>query len=206
MSKIWLLLSIRNKLIPPPLYSALFYNVFKALNLFLNKYEAMAMALGCSPYHRGSTQSSGMAWHCWLTSQNVKNEGSCSWHYSIYRLQLSIFAQTLGMASPIKLPSQCKTCSPSFLKLIWARWQSGQYSSLEASVFCIAAAPVLHVSLTSEITRKKGGFRSHSHPYFIHCVFTKLGNTGLIRYQPYRTDHDTRRQCRIDYIDYRSKC
>ncbi len=45
-------------------YSALFYNVFKALNLFLNKYEVVAIALGCSPYQRGSSQSSGMAWHC----------------------------------------------------------------------------------------------------------------------------------------------
>ncbi len=44
-------------------YSALFYNVFKALNLLLNKYEVVAMALGCSPDHRGSAQSSGMFRH-----------------------------------------------------------------------------------------------------------------------------------------------
>ncbi len=41
-------------------YSALFNNVFKALN-FLNKY--LAVAIACSPYRRGSTQSSDMAWH-----------------------------------------------------------------------------------------------------------------------------------------------
>jgi hypothetical protein len=44
----------------------------------------------------------------------------------------------------------CKTCSTApFLKLIWARWQSGQDSNPKASVFCIIAARVLHVSLTS---------------------------------------------------------
>ncbi len=37
------------------------------------------MAIVCSPYHRGSTQSSDMAWYWWLTSQNVKNKGSCRW-------------------------------------------------------------------------------------------------------------------------------
>ncbi len=51
--------------------------------------------------------------------------------------QLSIFAQTLGMASPFNLPSQWKTCSSTpFLKLIWARWQSGQYSGLCVLYFC----------------------------------------------------------------------
>ncbi len=54
--------------------------------------------------------------------------------------------------------SQCKTCSPApFLKLIWVRWQSGQYSSLLgllASVLCSTAARELHVSLTSKKTEK----------------------------------------------------
>ncbi len=101
--------------------------VFKALNLFLKKYVTEIQLAGYSSCHKGSTHCSTMARHWWLTSQNVKNEGS-----SIDRsLQLSIFAQTLGTRSPIKLPSQCKTCFPAaFLKLIWARWQSGQYLCL----------------------------------------------------------------------------
>ncbi len=54
-----------------------------------------------------------------------------------------------------------KTCSPApFLMLIWVRWQSGQYSSLLASVLCITAARVLHVSLTSEKTEKANGLQS----------------------------------------------
>ncbi len=44
-----------------------------------HKFSCLAMAFGCSPYHRGSTQSSDMAWYWWLTSQNVKNKSSCSW-------------------------------------------------------------------------------------------------------------------------------
>ncbi len=44
-----------NTLFLDMVYSVLFYNVVKALNLYLNKYEAIAMALGCSPYHRGPT-------------------------------------------------------------------------------------------------------------------------------------------------------
>jgi hypothetical protein len=50
--------------------SALFNNVFKALNLFLNSYIAEIMLhghgiwlLSNAPYHRGNTQSSEMAWH-----------------------------------------------------------------------------------------------------------------------------------------------
>ncbi len=50
-------------------------------------------------------------------------------------LELSIFAQTLGMASPFKLPSQCKTCSPApFLNLTWAIWQLGQCYSIPPSL------------------------------------------------------------------------
>ncbi len=91
-----------------------------------------------------------MAWLWWLTPHNVKNKGSCSWQCSWAQTQCS-FAQTLGMESPFKLPSQCITWPAPFLKLAWSRWQSGQYS------ICIAAVRVLHVSLTSEI-REKGGF------------------------------------------------
>jgi hypothetical protein len=44
-----------------------------------------------------------------------------------------------------------KTCSPApFVKLIWARWQSGRCSSLQASVFCIIAVLSLDVSLATE--------------------------------------------------------
>ncbi len=81
-------------------FSALFIKVFKALNLFLYKLLQKSICIA-------------MAFGC------------SPYHSS---LQLSIFAQTLGMAGPFNLPSQCKTCSPT--ALIWARWQSGQYSSL----------------------------------------------------------------------------
>jgi hypothetical protein len=57
---------------------------------------------------RGSTHSSDMACigdlhHKMLITLAAAVDSS---------LQLKIFAQTLGMASPFKLPSQCKTCSP----------------------------------------------------------------------------------------------
>ena len=56
----------------------------------------------------------------WLTSQNAKNKGSCSSHF------------TVACSWALLL----KPCSPApLLKLIWARLQSGQYSSL--SGFCI---------------------------------------------------------------------
>jgi hypothetical protein len=71
---------------------------------------------------RGSTVHRVLTWH------GIGNK-----HHKMYRtkaavvdssLQLSIFAQTLGTASPFKLSSQSKTGSPApFLKLIWARWQ-----------------------------------------------------------------------------------
>ncbi len=42
-----------------------------------------------------------MAWHWWLTSQNVKNKGSCSWQ----QLAGVQFCSNPGMASPFKLPA-----------------------------------------------------------------------------------------------------
>ncbi len=102
-----------------------------------------------------------MAWHWWLISQNVKNKGSCSWQQLAAEHFCSSPMNGKPWASPFKIPSQCKTCSTvPFLKLIWARWQSGQYSSIEASVFCITAARVLHVSHTSEKTEKANGLLS----------------------------------------------
>ncbi len=59
------------------------------------------MAFGCSPYHRGSSQSFDIAWVWWLTSQNLKNKGSWS-------LQMSIFAQILGMLSPFSFYHKAK--------------------------------------------------------------------------------------------------
>jgi hypothetical protein len=48
-------------------------------------------------------------------------ESTGSYTYLAFSLQLSIFAQTVDMASPCMLPSQCKTCFfAPFLKLIWA--------------------------------------------------------------------------------------
>ncbi len=62
----------------------------------LPKYSCLAMASVCPPYHRGSTQSSDMAWHWWLTSQNVKNKGSCSWQ----KLAAEQFCSNLGYDKP----------------------------------------------------------------------------------------------------------
>ncbi len=79
---------------------------------------------------------------------------ACSWAFLLNPL-------VTGIAHAFKLPSQCKTCSLApYLKLIWARRRSGQYSRLEASVFCNAAASVLHISLTSEKTEKANGLQS----------------------------------------------
>jgi hypothetical protein len=58
------------------------------------------MAFGCSPYHRVLT--------CYALVVNITTQAAAV----DSSLQLRIFAQTLGMASPFKLPSQCKTCSP----------------------------------------------------------------------------------------------
>ncbi len=55
------------------IYSALFYNVFKAFNFFL----PMAMAMWLPSI---SLQSSDMTWHWWLTSQNGKTV-ACSWAF-----------------------------------------------------------------------------------------------------------------------------
>jgi hypothetical protein len=118
------------------------------LNLFINKYLAEIKMPGNGIWQLSVPQK------FYTEFWNVKNECSSSWQYT---LQLSIFSQTLSMASPFKLSSQCKTCSPTPLKLMWARRQWGQYSSFEASLFCTSTARVLHVSLTSE-DDEKGGF------------------------------------------------
>jgi hypothetical protein len=111
------------------------------------------MAFDCSPCHRGSTQSSGMACHWRFPSHNMNYK--CS---EVDRsLQLCIFAKTGGMTSPFRLQSQCKTCFLApFLVVIWTRWLSSRCSGLYASVFCITATRVLYISLTSENTGKRG--------------------------------------------------
>jgi hypothetical protein len=65
-------------------------------------------------------------------------------------LQLSIFAQTLVMTSPFKLPSQCKTCSHApFLKLTWER--SHQGSTLAFRPLCsVLPQPVYSTCLPHE--------------------------------------------------------
>jgi hypothetical protein len=77
----------KNPLLFVMVYSALFYNVFKALNLFLNKY---------------------------LCSIN-----SAAWQWHLAALHTTeVLHRVLDMASHFKLPSRCKTCSPSpFLEL-----------------------------------------------------------------------------------------
>jgi hypothetical protein len=93
--------------------------VFKALNLFLNKYVAEIQLPG-----NGIWLLSIHGFALVNNVKNLKNKGG-QLHLTVRSLQLSIFAQALGTASPFKLPSQCKTCSLTpFLKLIWIRWQS----------------------------------------------------------------------------------
>ncbi len=87
-------------------------------------------------------------------------------------LQLNIFAQTRGMESPFKLPSQCKTCSTApFLKLIWARWQLGQYSSLEA--LCSVLPQPLYSMSPSGMKRRRKRMVStlQSTKIDLHCTY-----------------------------------
>ncbi len=92
-------------------YSALFNNVIEVLNLVLEKYLAEIQLPGNTTQlfsiPQSSPQSSSMACHWrdfhyveWITNAAAVD---CSW-------QPSIFAQTMGMASPFMFPSQCKTC------------------------------------------------------------------------------------------------
>ena len=71
-------------------------------------------------------------------------------------LQLSFFAKTLVMASPFKLPSQCKHANPHLFSRL--PWQDGnQGSTLAFRPLCSVLPPwrhVLHVSLTSEKMEK----------------------------------------------------
>ncbi len=89
----------RNILLPLLWYTQHYLVMYLKPWTYFLKVNA-AMSLGSSPYHRGSTQSSDMAWHWWLTSQNVRKQR---------QLKLKV------------------ACSWPFLKVIWARWQLGQY-------------------------------------------------------------------------------
>ncbi len=107
-------------------YSALFNNVFKALNLFLKK-DSINLAAWQGHFAALHTTE---ALHSVLTWLDIGDLHQKMWRTKAAvvdsSLQLIIFAQPLSMARPFKLPSHCKTYSPApFLKLIWARWQSG---------------------------------------------------------------------------------
>ncbi len=98
-------------------------------------------------------------------------------------LQLSIFAQTQVMASPFKLPSHCKSCSPTpFLKLIWANGDQG--STLAFRPLCsVLPRPVISMSPSRVKRRKKlivssQSNRSSLDPTFGHFL-TILKETSL---------------------------
>jgi hypothetical protein len=88
-------------------YSELFYNVFKALNLFFNKYVAEIQLPGNGIW---LLTIHGLA--LVINVKKIKEQRGATAVDS--SLQLSIFAQILRMASPFKLPPQCKTCSLTF--------------------------------------------------------------------------------------------
>ncbi len=90
-------------------FLVLFNNIFKALNLFLNRYLAEIQQPDNGISHLAAvripqmfcTQSIGKAWHWWLTSH----------HTIAQQLQLQLcsmlaakrFAQTLGTANTISI-------------------------------------------------------------------------------------------------------
>jgi hypothetical protein len=99
-------------------YSALFINVFKALNLFLNKYEAEIPLQW--QWHSAALYTSelwhGLALVISITTCKVQmllQLAAC--------LQLSISDQAVDIASPFKIPITVKHAAPSLLQLIWAR-------------------------------------------------------------------------------------
>ncbi len=86
-----------------------------------HKFSSLAMAFVCSPYHWGLNRV--------LTWLGIGDK-----HHKIRRTkvavvdsswQQNIFAQILGMACPIKLPSQCKTCFPEVRKTLLYRGGGG---------------------------------------------------------------------------------
>ncbi len=109
-------------------YSALFNNVFEALNLFLNKY--LAAAIACSPYHRGSTQSSDMAWHLVINiticieqrQLQLTLTVSCSW--------AEHFCSNPGYGKPFLSFHQSAKHSPPNLSSSWSGQDGNQGSTL----------------------------------------------------------------------------
>ncbi len=91
-------------------YSALFNIVFKALKIFSNKYvsEILAMAFACSPYRRGSTQSSDMAWHRSTTLKHATlRKNNC---VTVNKSGPRVFL-TSQMSSGSELCSSWRNCS-----------------------------------------------------------------------------------------------
>ncbi len=133
------------------------------------------MALVCSPYHRGSTQSSDMAWHWWLTSQNVKTKAVPVVDSS---LQLNIFAQTLVWQTLLSFHHNAKHAHPY---LFWSlSGQDGnQGSTLAFRPLCsvLPAARVLHVTLTSKKTEKANSLYSLSNRSSL-VLTLRPGRTG----------------------------
>jgi hypothetical protein len=73
---------------------------------------------------KSSTKSSDMACHWRIPTHQMNYKSNAAAVYS--SSQLSISAQAVGNAIPIKLPSQCKTCSSTpFLKLSWQDGNQG---------------------------------------------------------------------------------
>ncbi len=112
------------------------------------KSSCLALSYGCSPYHRVLTWPAIGNFHHIKWNTNAAAVDSS--------LQLSIFAQAVGMARPFKLPLQCKTCSfPPFFKLIWERWQSGRCSSLWP--LCSVPPQPLYSMFPSQLKRREKG-------------------------------------------------
>jgi hypothetical protein len=116
-------------------------NVFEALDLLKKKLRNRNPAA----WQFGIQQSSGMACHSRFPSHYYVYISNAATVHSSLQVKLWVWQAILSFRH------KWKTWAPApFLKLIWSRWQSGQCSSLQASVFCTIAVLALDVSITTE--------------------------------------------------------
>ncbi len=69
-------------------------------------------------------------------------------------LQRNIFAQTLGIASPFNLPSQCKTCSPAPFSSLSGQ-DGNQRSTLAFRPLCSVLSQPVYSMSPSRVKRRK---------------------------------------------------
>ncbi len=110
------------------------------------------MSFVCSLYHRVEHRvlewlAIGVLYHAYELQMQLQLTVACSWAFLLKPL-------VMGMTSPFKLPSLCKTCFHApFLQLIWAGWQSGQCSSLWA--FCSVLPQPVYSKFPTQLKRQE---------------------------------------------------